>query len=176
MPYLLRNPKKKKFNTNGRKGNLISIINRHRHSYSSYTLSLSLSLSLFKIQTLISSVFHRWFEIVSDWTKISATQFSKSLRFAIAIRFRFRFGIRISLAMIALTFVMIESILSLKQCYQSNLLSLGFADGSAIRFWKFVFCNVFDKGFWNNWIVFSISYYCLKASFAQFQDSSLGFL
>ena len=79
--------------------------------------------------------------------------------------------------MIAPTFVMIESILSLRKCYQSNLLSLGFADGSAIRFWKFVFCYVlFDKGFWNNWIVFSISCYCLKASFAQFQDSSLGFL
>ena len=65
--------------------------------------------------------------------------------------------------MIAPTFVMIGSILSLRQCYQSNLLSLGFADGSAFRFWKFVFCYVFDKGFWNNWIVFSISCYCLKA-------------
>ena len=76
---------------------------------------------------------------------------------------------------------MIESILNLRQCYESNLLSrllisLGFAYGSTIRLWKFVFCYVFDKGFSNNWIVFSISCYCLKASFAQFQDSSLGFL
>ena len=182
LPYLLRNPKNKekrlilnfRINTNGRKGNLISIINRHCHSYISVHFVYSLSLLLFKIQTLISSVSHWRFEIVSDWTKISAARFSKSLRFAIASRFRFR--IRISLAMIAPTFVMIESILSLRQCYQSNLLSLGFADGSAFRFWKFVFCYVFDKGFWNNWIVFSISCYCLKASFAQFQDSSLGFL
>ena len=132
--------------------------NRHHHSHFSvffqYSLSLSLSLSL-----LLSSVSHRRFEIVSDWTNISAARFTKSLGFAIAIRFRFR--IRISLAMIVPTFVMIESILSLRQGYQSNLLSLGFADGSAFRFWKFVFCYVlFDKGFWNNWIVFSISCYC----------------
>ena len=67
--------------------------------------------------------------------------------------------------MIAPTFVMIESILSLRQCYQSNLLSLGFADGSAFRFWKFVFCYLFDKGFWNNWIGFLQ----IQFSFEQFQ-------
>ena len=124
LPYLLRNQKKKKrliafytaqlgFSTNGRKGNLISIIidtTTLTFQCSSNTYSLSLSLSL-----LLSSVSHRRFEIVSDWTKISAARFTKSLRFAIAIRFRFR--IRISLAMIAPTIVMIESILSLRQCY-----------------------------------------------------------
>ena len=75
--------------------------------------------------------------------------------FAITIRFRYR----ISLAMIAPAFVMIESIVNLRQCYESILISrssisLGFADGSAIRFWKFVFCYVFHEGLWNSWIVF----------------------
>ena len=67
LPYLLRNPKKKRkkkrlilnfrINTNGRKGNLISIINRHHHSttltfqYSSNTLSLS-DTNSFLIQLL----------------------------------------------------------------------------------------------------------------------------
>ena len=81
LPYLLRNPKNKekrlilnfRINTNGRKGNLISIINWHCHSYFSvhFVYSLSLSLLLFKIQTLISSVSHRRFEIVSDFQSLS---------------------------------------------------------------------------------------------------------
>ena len=138
------------FSTNGRKGNLISIIidtTTLTFQYSSNTLSLSL---------LLSSVSHRRFEIVSDWTNISAARFTKSLRFAIAIRSR----IRISLAMIAPTFVMIESILSLRQCYQSNLLSLGFADGLAIRFWKFVFFFMYFMRDYGIVGLFSISCYC----------------
>ena len=62
--------------------------------------------------------------------------------------------------MIAPAFVMIESILNLRQYYESILfsrssISLAFADGLAIRCWKFVFCYVFHEGLMNSWIVFN---------------------
>ncbi|KAL0009013.1 hypothetical protein SO802_010515 [Lithocarpus litseifolius] len=63
--------------------------------------------------------------------------------------------------MIAPTSVMIESIL-----FSPSSISLGLDDGSAIRFWKFVFCYVFDEGFWNNWIVFEFQ------NLSEFHDSS----
>ena len=45
--------------------------NRHHHSHFSVFFQYSLSLLLFKIQTLISSVSHRRFEIVSDFQSLS---------------------------------------------------------------------------------------------------------